>query len=66
MHALGECDCYFKPHDSLTLLEKEREWFAVLNTYCHDRWQRSWPQESLEGQAVVVMLGDRARLISIL
>jgi hypothetical protein len=30
MHALGECDCYFKPRDFLEFLEKERQWFELL------------------------------------
>ena len=30
MHALGECDCYFKPADFLDLLELNREWFQLL------------------------------------
>jgi hypothetical protein len=30
MHALGECDCYLKPRDFLTLPESERRWFEIL------------------------------------
>jgi hypothetical protein len=30
MHALGECECYFKPADFLHLLELNREWFRLL------------------------------------
>jgi len=30
MHALGECDCYFKPRDFLELPENERQWFEIL------------------------------------
>jgi hypothetical protein len=30
MHALGDCDCYFKPADFLDLLELNREWFQLL------------------------------------
>jgi hypothetical protein len=30
MHALGECECYFKPGDFLDLLELHREWFRLL------------------------------------
>jgi hypothetical protein len=32
MHALGECDCYFKPRDFVDLLERERRWFELLAT----------------------------------
>jgi hypothetical protein len=60
MHALGGCECYFKPRDFLALLEKEREWFDLLNTLGEIRWQRAWPEESLEGQAVIIMLRNRA------
>jgi hypothetical protein len=30
MHALGECECCFKPTDFLNLLELHREWFRLL------------------------------------
>jgi hypothetical protein len=30
MHALGECECYFKPADFLALLELNRAWFQLL------------------------------------
>jgi hypothetical protein len=30
MHALGECDCYFKPANFLDLLQLNREWFQLL------------------------------------
>ena len=29
-HALGDCDCYFKPADFLDLLDLSREWFRLL------------------------------------
>jgi hypothetical protein len=56
MHALGECDCFFKSHDFRELLENERQWFEMLNALRHIRWQRTSPKESPEGQAVIVML----------
>ena len=31
MHALGECECYFKPADFLLLLELNREWFRLFS-----------------------------------
>jgi hypothetical protein len=61
MHALGECDCYFKPRDFLELLNHEQKWFELLNALRRQRWQRAWPEESPEGQAVILMLRDRAR-----
>ncbi len=30
MHALGDCDCYFKPADFLDLVELNRAWFQLL------------------------------------
>lgn len=30
LHALGQCDCYFKPADFLDLLELNREWIQLL------------------------------------
>jgi len=59
IHALGECDCYFKPSDFLELLDNERQWFELLNALRRQRWQRAWPEESPEGQAVILMLRDR-------
>ena len=60
IHALGECDCYFKPRDFLEFLEKERRWFELLDTLRHLRWQRMSPEDSPEGQAVILMLRHRA------
>ena len=60
MHSLGECDCYFKPRDFLELLAKERQWFDLLDTLRHLRWQRTVPEDSPEGQAVIIMLRNRA------
>ena len=51
----------FTPAYFLELLESEREWFDLLNALRQQRWQRAWPEESLEGQAVILMLRDRAR-----
>jgi hypothetical protein len=45
----------------LELLEKERKWFDLLDTLRHLRWQRMSPEDSPEGQAVILMLRDRAR-----
>jgi hypothetical protein len=59
MHALGEYECHFKPRDFAELLEQEREWFALLDTLRHLRWQRISPEESAEGEAVVLMLQIR-------
>jgi hypothetical protein len=59
MPALGECECYFKPRDFAELLDNERQWFALLDTLRHVRWQRISPEESPEGQAVILMLRDR-------
>jgi hypothetical protein len=53
MHALGECDCYFKPADFVDLLEREREWFELLMDLSRQRWQRSWPEESTKGFALL-------------
>ena len=30
MHALGDCDCYFKPAEFLDLLELNPAWFQLL------------------------------------
>ena len=51
----------FTPAYFLELLEGEREWFDLLDTLRRQRWQRAWLEESLEGQAVILMLRDRAR-----
>jgi hypothetical protein len=61
MHPLDQCDYSFKPHDFLELIEKEGQWFALLDTLRHLRWQRTSPEESPEGQAVFLMLRDRTR-----
>ncbi len=50
----------FMPSDFLELLEREREWFDLLDTLRQQRWQRAWPEESPEGQAVIIMLRNRA------
>lgn len=63
MHALGECDCFFKLRDFLELLERERQWFEMLDALRHLCWQRTSPEESPEGQAVIVMLRDRSRWV---
>jgi hypothetical protein len=52
---------YFTPARFLELLERERQWFDLLDALRRQRWQRAWPEESLEGQAVILMLRDRAR-----
>ena len=41
------------------LLEKERQWFALLDTLRHLRWQRADPDECPEGQGVIIMLRNR-------
>jgi len=51
----------FIPSDFLDLLEREREWFELLNALRWQRWQRAWPEEPSEGHAVILMLRDRAR-----
>jgi hypothetical protein len=61
MHALGECDCDFKPRDFLELLAKERQWFDLLDALRELRWQRTVPEESPESLAVTLMLRHRAR-----
>jgi hypothetical protein len=63
LHALGECDRYFKPRDFLELLEKERKWFDLLDTLRELRWQRASPEDSAEGQAVIMMLQERTRCL---
>jgi hypothetical protein len=60
MHALGGCEYCFTPTHFLELLESEYQWFDLLNALRQQRWQRAWPEESLEGQAVILMLRDRA------
>jgi hypothetical protein len=60
-NAQGEGELFFEPSDFLALLEKERKWFDLLDTLRHVRWQRNWPEEGPEGQAVIPMLQDRAR-----
>jgi len=59
-HAASYCG-FFKPRDFAELLEKERKWFDLLDTLRHLRWQRTSPEDSPEGQAVVMMLRERAR-----
>ena len=59
-HGQGYRDC-FKPRDFDELLEKEQQWFMLLDTLRHLRWQRISPDDSPEGQAVIVMVRDRAR-----
>ena len=61
MHALGECEYCFTPAHFLELLESEYQWFDLLNALRQQRWQRAWPKESPEGQAVILMLRDRTR-----
>jgi hypothetical protein len=56
MHALGECDCYFKPRDFLELVEKERKWFERL---CALRDLR--PEEEMRDHLVRVMLREHER-----
>jgi hypothetical protein len=51
----------FTPAHFVDLLQKEQKWFALLDTLRHLRWQRTVPEECPEGQAVVIMLRDRAR-----
>jgi hypothetical protein len=51
----------FTPAQFLDLLGKERKWFALLDTLRHLRWQPAVPEESPEGQAVIIMLRDRSR-----
>jgi hypothetical protein len=53
--------CYFKPADFLELLEKERQWFDLLDALREVRWQRPVPEESPEGLVVTMMLRHRAR-----
>ena len=50
----------FTPTDFIELLEHEREWFDLLDTLRRQRWHRAWPEESPEGQAVIIMLRNRA------
>ncbi len=50
----------FIPTHFLELLEHEREWFDLLDALRHLRWQRPSPEESPEGQAVIIMLRNRA------
>jgi len=50
----------FVPSDFFELLEREREWFELLDALRRLRWQRAWPEESPEGQAVIIMLRNRA------
>lgn len=51
----------FTPAHFLELLEKERRWYDLLDTMREIRSERSWPEQSREGQAVILMLQDRAR-----
>jgi hypothetical protein len=54
----------FTPANFVELLEKEQKWFALPDTLRYLRWQRMVPEDSPEGQAVVIMLRDRARWLS--
>ena len=55
MHALGECDYYFKPRDFVELVENERQCLAAKPG------SGTSPRTVPEGEAVAVMLRDRAR-----
>jgi hypothetical protein len=61
MHALGECNCFFKPCDFRELPENECQWFEMLDALRHIRWRRISPEESPERQAVIVMLRNCSR-----
>ena len=50
----------FTPADFLELLEHEREWFDLLDALRHLRCQRPSPEESPEGQAIIIMMRNRA------
>jgi hypothetical protein len=56
MHALGECDCYFKPRDFVDLLEREYIWFELLMRLVRHRV--NYP-ESFEAQIISGMIQDR-------
>ncbi len=59
IHALGECECYFKPRDFAQLVDKERVWVEFLI-----RLTRQRPADfrtSAEDDIATVMLRDRAR-----
>jgi hypothetical protein len=58
MHALGECDCYFKPLDFLVLLDKEHDWLELLLRLTH---RRAIYSEGIENEAISLMLRHRAR-----
>jgi hypothetical protein len=58
MHALAECDCYFKPRDFVALVEKERGWFELLQRL--SRRRDSYPR-GIEAETLTLMLRDRAR-----
>jgi hypothetical protein len=57
----SRCGEPFTPAHFLDLLQKEQKWFTLLDMLRHLRWQRTAPEDSPEGQAVVIMLRDRAR-----
>lgn len=63
MHALGECDFFFKLRDFRELSENERQWFEMLDALRHIRWERTSPEESPERQAVIMMLRDCSRCL---
>jgi hypothetical protein len=50
-----------RTRDFLELLDNERKWFELLNALRRQRCQRAWLEESLEGQAVILMLRARSR-----
>ena len=54
LHALGQCDCCFKPADFLALVEKERRWFELVMRV------ESLPQNA-PLRTKYVMLTERAR-----
>ena len=58
MHALGECDCYFKPRNFVDLLERECLWFELLMRVARHRVNHP---ESFEAQVISRILHDRAR-----
>jgi hypothetical protein len=46
IHALGECNCFFKPRYFRELLENERRWFELLDALHHVRWRRTSLEEN--------------------
>jgi hypothetical protein len=57
LHALGQCNCYFKPSDFVDLLAREACWLELLLRLAR---RRDRP-EGVETEAISIMLGDRAR-----